>query len=76
MTELILTKSSVLAHAWYDAVNRTLTLTFKSGKRYRYYDVSRQRFAAFAKSPSKGSYFSSSIKGIYVSRKLKPHSAK
>ncbi len=74
MEELIMERrefpeSSVLHSASYDKVMNRLTVTFKSGKSYDFYDVPVSIWQEFIEAESKGRYFTQNIKG-----KFKPHS--
>ena len=57
--------SSVIRSYSYSAKNRELTITFVSGRRYVYIDVSQEVFDAFKAAKSKGSYFNSEIRDCY-----------
>jgi hypothetical protein len=64
--------SSCIASAAYDEDTGTLDLTFTTGRRYRYYDVSpgKARYL-MDRAPSPGRYYNSGIKGQFTRRKLR-----
>jgi hypothetical protein len=62
--------SSVIAKAEYSRSSRILDITFQSGARYRYVDVSPKVYRQFGKASSKGSFFNSVIKPGYTCYKL------
>lgn len=55
-------ESSNIRDAGYDAASGVLEVTFKSGKRYRYPNVSPGTFSEFMTAESKGRYFANVIK--------------
>jgi hypothetical protein len=57
--------SSVLLAASYNAKNFELSIKFKNGKEYKYYNVSIDVWKSFKDSSSKGSFYSRVIKGRY-----------
>jgi len=55
--------STSLRDIVYDPVGRTFDVTFiASGKRYRYFEVSEDEYAALKRAFSKGSHFNRHIK--------------
>lgn len=54
--------SSVIRSYHYDPVDRHLDLIFVSGRRYRYYEVPVETYAAMRRAFSKGEYFNSYIR--------------
>jgi hypothetical protein len=70
METIIPKYSSSIAMIIYNRIKNALTIEFKSGKRYRYYNVSVQKFARFKNAKSKGSYFANYIRGKYEMRRL------
>ena len=64
-------ESSFLASVAYNTDAETLDIELQSGKRFRYYSVSRKRFSLLVNSHSKGSYYSNHIRGRYPMRRLK-----
>jgi KTSC domain len=62
--------SSVIAKAEYSRSSRVLDITFTSGARYRYIDVSPKIYRQFSKASSKGSFFNSVIKPGHTCYKL------
>ena len=66
MSEWISTpQSSNIARFRYDEVSQTLTVEFKSGTRYNYYDVPQHIFEGMESADSKGKYLNANIKGVY-----------
>jgi len=57
--------SSILKSAYYDNKYNMLSVTFKNGKEYVFYNVPINVWENFKNSESKGSYFSRYIKGKY-----------
>lgn len=47
-----------------------LDITFKSGGKYRYYDVPLSIFNAFANADSRGRYFQTNIRGQFKFERL------
>ena len=65
-------ESSMMSLIGYDEETQTLNILFNnSGQMYEYYDVPKEVFEEFLESDSKGSYFSSMIRNIYVYDKFK-----
>jgi len=60
-------KSSVLTRIAYEHADNTLTVEFKGGRQYAYYDVPRRVWDAFRKAPSVGVFYNDEIKGQYNS---------
>ena len=54
----------------YDNTTRQLVVEIKGGKQYRYDGVPENVYSSFKAAPSKGKYFSASIKGKYPYTKL------
>lgn len=70
MSEWISTpQSSNVAGFSYDETNQTLTVEFKSGSRYNYYDVLQHIYDGMKSAASTGSsvgkYLNAEIKGVY-----------
>ena len=57
--------SSNLARFKYDDKARVLTVEFKNGGTYNYYDVPQAVFEQMKAAPSKGEFLVRSIKGAY-----------
>ena len=57
--------SSLIARYGYDTQANALDIEFKSGGRWRYFDVPMDTFVGFLRAGSKGKYFLSSIKGKF-----------
>lgn len=58
-------ESSNLARFGYEANSQTLTVEFKNGGLYNYYDVPANLFEAMKHAASKGQFLASQIKGNY-----------
>lgn len=54
--------SSAITSSSYNPATKRMSVTFKSGKTYTYENVSRQRFTAFTRAKSAGSFINRSIK--------------
>lgn len=57
--------SSTIARMAYNESRRVLTVEFKNGSRYEYYEVPSGVFQQMKAAPSKGQFLSSTIKGRY-----------
>jgi len=57
--------SSNIARFGYSADARTLTVEFKNGSRYNYYDVPEAVFLAMKGAASKGQYHALHVKGKF-----------
>ena len=57
--------SSNLARFKYDDKARVLTVEFKNGGTYNYYDVPQAVFEQMKAAPSKGEFLARSIKGAF-----------
>lgn len=58
-------ESSNIAGFGYNEGNRVLTVEFKNGGRYEYFDVPSTVFDAMKGADSKGQFLAQSIKGQY-----------
>lgn len=58
-------ESSNIARYKYDEKARALTVEFKSGGVYKYYDVPQVIYDQLNRAPSKGQFLARSIKGAY-----------
>ena len=58
-------ESSNVAGFGYDDQTQELTVEFKNGGRYNYYDVPELVFQQMTTAPSKGQYLAQNIKNIY-----------
>ena len=66
MSEWISTpQSSNVAGFCYDKASQVLTVEFKSGSRYNYYDVPENIFDGLKSADSKGKYLHAEVKGYY-----------
>jgi hypothetical protein len=57
--------SSTIARFAYNKDRKTLTLEFKNGGRYEYYDLPDAIFERMKAAESKGQYLAQNIKGKY-----------
>lgn len=57
--------SSTISRIAYDEARRVLTVEFKNGSRYEYYDVPAIMFQQMTAASSKGQFLASAIKGRY-----------
>ena len=57
--------STVITSVHYDATHQTLTITYRSGKTYCYFDVPADVYAAYKSSFSKGRFLNRVIKDHY-----------
>lgn len=57
--------SSNIARFRYDERARVLTVEFKNGGTYDYYDVPQVVFAQMQSAPSKGQFLAQNVKGAY-----------
>ena len=57
--------SSNIERFRYDPTSRILTVEFKNGGTYDYFDVSPADFQRMCSAPSKGQFLASDIKGRY-----------
>lgn len=58
-------ESSNIARYSYDETSQILTIEFKRGGIYNYYDVHMTIFEQMQSAPSKGQFLARSIKGVY-----------
>lgn len=58
-------ESSNIACFGYDKDSQVLTVEFKQGGRYNYYDVPEAAFEQMKAAPSKGQFLAQNIKGRY-----------
>ena len=61
--------SSMISTIDYDNDSKEMTVTFKNGNQYKYFDVPREEFEALRQSESIGSYFNK-IKSKYQFEKI------
>jgi hypothetical protein len=64
--------SGNLYMAGYDLDSHILSIRFKSGSEYEYYDVSRAVFVSLLRASSKGRFFHRYIKKRYKYKKIYP----
>ncbi len=57
--------STVVRFIKYDPEHRELSVTFQSGKKYRYDAVPPELYEAFKRAFSKGEFFNTHIRGRY-----------
>lgn len=65
MERMEFANSSVLSGASYDQATGILTVSFKSGRSYDFYNVPVDVWNGFREAESKGRYFTRNIKGKY-----------
>lgn len=66
MSEWISTpQSSNVAGFGYNETTQVLTVEFKNGNRYNYYDVPSSIFEGMKSAPSIGGYLHANVKGCY-----------
>ncbi len=65
-----MSSSSAITRVLYEASNRTLAVTFTSGKKYIYEDVPPEVATEFQTAPSQGAYFNWRIRDQYTFREL------
>ena len=74
-TAVFTTKSATIHKVAYDEKEKTLTMEFRSGNIYRYYDVQPRLWKVFQLyiecEGSPGSFFNEYIKGQFTSEKIK-----
>jgi hypothetical protein len=64
-------KSSNISHIGYDEQSQTLSVKFKTGGTYRYYNVPKLEYETLINSKSIGAYFAKNIKPTYQFSKEK-----
>jgi hypothetical protein len=64
-------ESSVVMTFHYDKDEETLTIRFRSGAVYEYYDVPQSTYDAFVKAESLGTYLNNEIKGVYPYNRIR-----
>lgn len=57
--------SSTIARAAYDATSLTLSVEFRNGTIYQYFDIPQNIYDEFVMSASAGRYLAQNIKGVY-----------
>ena len=62
--------SSVLASAVFDEATNRLTVVFKSGRSYDFFDIPTDVWTGLKKADSKGRYFTQNIKGKFKPKAL------
>ncbi len=62
--------SSIAEAIGYDEEEQILQIEFNNGSVYQYYDVESETWEYFQKSPSKGLFYNSEIKGYYESDRV------
>ena len=65
MTWIATPQSSNIAGFDYDKDRQVLTVEFKNGGRYNYYDVPETVFEGMKAASSKGQFLAQSVKSIY-----------
>lgn len=69
METIQVSNSSMISTIDYDNDSKEMTVTFKNGNQYKYFDVPREEFEALRQSESIGSYFNK-IKSKYQFEKI------
>lgn len=67
--------SSVIAKFDYDAEHARLTITFVTGRVYRYFAVPAAVAVDFGSASSKGAFFNTQIRDRYPFREVTPRAA-
>ena len=70
LTERIIVDSSAIHNAVYQHVTRALTLTYKSGLAYEYYNVPSHIFDRLRESRSKGKFINAHVLRRYNFKKI------
>ena len=65
--------SSVIRSYRYDSASQELLIVFVSGRRYVYSDVPPEKFAAFQRATSRGSFFNREIRDHHPFREIHAH---
>ena len=68
--EMIPVNSSNILAIGYDSDSATLTISFKGGDKYEYYDVPQHEFDCFLAAESKGKYGHQNIYKKYGQQKI------
>jgi hypothetical protein len=63
-------ESSMMCFADYNAASRQLTITFKAGSRYVYFNVPQPVFDGLLAAPSAGHYFDVHIRDRYEFKRI------
>jgi hypothetical protein len=58
-------ESSTISRFKYEADRKVLTVEFKSGGTYNYYDVPKAVFDGMKAAPSRGKFHAQNVKGIF-----------
>jgi KTSC domain len=66
-----LVDSTAILRIHYDAELSTLSITFKTGRRYEYFDVEPEVYRAFLAADSRGGFFNHHIRDRYRFRELR-----
>lgn len=67
---VIIDDSAQITKLEYDTVTSNLVVTFRNGDKWKYYGVSKLKFAALVVADSVGSYFAKNIRNDYTSSKI------
>jgi hypothetical protein len=62
--------STEISYLSYEVDRGELTVTFVSGRRYRYYGVASDTYSRFSEAPSRADFFYSEIRDSYVYAEL------
>jgi len=64
-------ESEAILRVHYEAANSTMSVVFRTGRHYEFFDVPQDEYERFLASPSKGEYFNRHIRDRYRYRKVK-----
>ena len=70
IVEVLVKSNSFITKFLYDKKKQTLDVLMKGGEKYRYYDITLNRFTRLQNSPSKGSYYATKIRSKYPMRRV------
>lgn len=73
---LSVVKSSYLKEIGYDPDKQELEVTFNSGAKFSYFDVSQTAYDSLITAESVGKHFATNIKGQYAHKKHEPEEEK
>jgi hypothetical protein len=63
--------SSAIARVAYDEESRTLSVEFRNGRVYEYFDLPRHVYEELLKAPSAGRFVTYNIKDVYRYKRVK-----
>ena len=68
-------KSSYIQGVAYDEAAKKLTVQFKNGVAWEYYDVPEAAHVSLLLAESTGKFYAKEIKGVFTGRKVEPEEA-